>query len=221
MATWSLVAWCVAGLVVAALLARKGRNVTPLGRVVRPLLHLVLWPLFLPTLLPEEVTPPMRHCTEWDERIQRAEAMLGDALKALGGDLGDPLALELARVAALGRSMRNAAARIHDIEAALGLPVHDLAVLRRELERAEANPDEESVAEVFRRRLEHVERLEAIRRTARVDLERALAEAGALASRLTLLRYEHGQTGSAAHRARELTDTVDELCRVLAEARAA
>jgi hypothetical protein len=58
-------------------------------------------------------------------------------------------------------------------------------------------------------------------RCSRVDLERALAEAGALASRLTLLRYEDAQTGSAAHRARELTDTVDELCRALAEARAA
>jgi hypothetical protein len=208
-------------VVVAAMLARKERSVTPVSRGAGAFLHLVLWPLFLPMLLPEEATPPTRHSTEWDERIQRAEAMLGDALKALGVDLGDPLALELARVAALGRSMRHAAARINDIEAALALPVHDLALLRRELERAEANPDEQSVAEVFRRRLEHVEQLEAIRRTARVDLERALAEAGALASRLTLLRYEHGETGTAAHRARELTDTVDELCRVLAEARAA
>lgn len=221
MATWTLLVWCAVGVAISVVLAKQQRTSPRWTQALRVPLHVLLWPLFLPTLLPETGdarTPPR---TSWDARIESAEATLSDALRALGRDLDDPLALERVRVASLGRALRSAAARLTDIDTALALPMHDVQRIRVELQAAQISAEGAPVVEVLRRRLSHVERLEAIGRQARLDLERALAEAVALASRLTLLRYEDGRAGTAAGRARELTDTVDALCEVLAEARTA
>ncbi|ADO68201.1 hypothetical protein [Stigmatella aurantiaca] len=211
----TLVAYGLAGIAVATLLGRTGRQ-GPL-RFARLGLHACLWPLFLPVLLPGAAsTSPS---TE-GARIETAETTLHDALQRLGRELGDPLSLETHRVRVLGTTLRAAAQRLAELETVLSLPAHDVNALVRELAALEAHADSKPVADILRERLAHLSRLEALRTQARADLERALARSGELATRLTLLRYE-GATAHAATRARELTDTIDELCRTLEEVRAA
>ena len=210
----TVAAYCLAGIAVAAVLGR-GEVRGALG-FARLSLHACLWPLFLPVLLPTASAPTG---TE-SPRIDTAEATLHDALQRLGRELGDSLALETARVRSLGSALRSAARRLAELEAVLSAPEHDREKLSRELAALEARPDSKPVADILRERLAHLSRLEALRAQARGDLERALARAGELATRLTLLRYE-GATAQAAGRARELTDTIDELCRTLEAVRAA
>jgi hypothetical protein len=210
----TVAAYCLAGIAVAAVLGRgETRGALSFARLS---LHACLWPLFLPVLLP---TASASTGTE-SARIDAAEATLYDALQRLGRELGDSLALETARVRLLGAALRSAARRLAELEAVLSAPDHDREKLSRELTALEARPDSKAVADILRERLTHLSRLEALRAQARGDLERALARAGELATRLTLLRYE-GATAQAAGRARELTDTIDELCRTLEAVRAA
>lgn len=210
----TLGAYLLAGLAVAAALARG--EVRGAGRLLRAGLHATLWPLFLPVLLPTAAASPLG--TDGG-RIDAAEATLAEALQRLGKDLGDPLSLESARVRSLGTAMRAAARRLSELDGLLASPGHDAEALRRELDALGDKAEGKPVADILRERLAHLGRLEALRTQARGDLERALARAGELATRLTLLRYE-GTTAHAAGRARELTDTIDELCRTLDEARA-
>jgi chromosome segregation ATPase len=210
----TVVTYCLAGIAVAVVLGRgEARGAMSLARLG---LHACLWPLFLPILLPTASAPAG---TE-GSRIDAAEATLHDALQRLGRELGDSLALETTRVRSLGAALRSAARRLAELEAVLSSPDHDAEKLARELAALEARQDSKPVADILRERLAHLSRLEALRAQARVDLERALARAGELATRLTLLRYE-GATAHAAGRARELTDTIDELCRTLEAVRAA
>jgi hypothetical protein len=211
----TLVAYGLAGLAVAVALGRTEARGP--GRLARAGLHALLWPLFLPVLLPAATPGPLG--TDGG-RIDAAEATLAEALGRLGKDLGDPLSLESTRVRALGAAMRAASRRLAELDALLSSPGHDAEALRRELDGLGARADGKPVADILRERLAHLSRLEALRTQARADLERALARAGELATRLTLLRYE-GTSAQAAGRARELTDTIDELCRTLDEARAA
>jgi chromosome segregation ATPase len=184
--------------------------------LARASLHACFWPLFLPVLLPTATTPPGTESS----RIDTAEATLHDALQRLGRELGDPLSLETARVRSLGTALRAAARRLAELDAVLSAPDHDVEALARELAALDARQDSKPVADILRERLAHLSRLEALRAQARADLERALARAGELATRLTLLRYE-GATAHAVGRARELTDTIDELCHTLEAVRAA
>jgi chromosome segregation ATPase len=208
------VAYGLAGIAVAAVLSRgEARGAASLARAG---LHAFLWPLFLPVLMPTAAAPTGAE----GSRIDAAEATLHDALQRLGRELGDPLALETARVRALGTALRAASRRLAELDAVLASPDHDVQALARELASLEARVDSKPVAEILRERLAHLSRLEGLRAQARADLERALARAGELATRLTLLRYE-GSTAQAAGRARELTDTIDELCHTLDEVRAA
>jgi chromosome segregation ATPase len=208
------VAYCLAGLAVAAALGRgESRGTVSLARAG---LHAFFWPLFLPVLLPTSSAPAG---TE-NSRIEQAEATLHEALQRLGRELGDPLSLEAGRVRALGTALRAASRRLAELDAVLSTPDHDMETLARELASLEEHQDSKPVADILRERLAHLSRLEALRAQARADLERALARSGELATRLTLLRYE-GSTAHAAGRARELTDTIGELCRTLEEIRAA
>jgi chromosome segregation ATPase len=208
------VAYCLAGIAVAAVLARgEARGA---GSLARAGLHAFLWPLFLPVLMP---TASATAGAE-GSRIDAAEATLHDVLQRLGRELGDPLALESSRVRALGSALRAASRRLAELDAVLSSPDHDVQALARELASLEARADSKPVADILRERLAHLSRLEGLRSQARADLERALARAGELATRLTLLRYE-GSSAHAAGRARELTDTIDELCHTLEEVRAA
>jgi chromosome segregation ATPase len=210
----TVLAYCLAGVAVAWVLGRgESRDALSLARAG---LHACLWPLFLPVLLPSASAPTG---TE-NSRIDSAEATLNDALQRLGRELGDPLSLETARVRSLGTALRVASRRLAELEAVLSSPDHDVERLARELAALDLRQDSKPVADILRERLAHLSRLEALRAQARVDLERALARAGELATRLTLLRYE-GATAHAAGRARELTDTIDELCRTLEAVRAA
>jgi chromosome segregation ATPase len=208
------VAYGLAGIAVAAVLGRgEARGALGLARAG---LHACLWPLFLPVLLPTASAPAG---TE-NARIDAAEATLQEALQRLGRELGDPLSLEAARVRSLGTALRAASRRLAELDAVLSTPDHDVERLARELAALDSRQDSQPVADILRERLAHLSRLEALRAQARADLERALARAGELATRLTLLRYE-GATAHAAGRARELTDTIDELCRTLEAVRAA
>lgn len=210
----TVLAYCLVGVAVAAVLGRgESRGAASFARAG---LHACLWPLFLPVLLPTATTPPGTESS----RIDTAEATLNDALQRLGRELGDPLTLETARVRSLGTALRAAARRLAELEAVLSSPDHDVEKLAHELAALDARQDSKPVADILRERLAHLSRLEALRAQARADLERALARAGELATRLTLLRYE-GATAHAAGRARELTDTIDELCHTLEEVRAA
>jgi hypothetical protein len=207
-------AYSLVGIAMAAVLGRgDSRGAASLARAS---LHACLWPLFLPVLLPTTSTPPGTESS----RIDAAEATLHDALQRLGRELGDPLTLETARVRSLGTALRAAARRLAELDAVLSTPDHDVEALARELAALDARQDAKPVADILRERLAHLSRLEALRAQARADLERALARAGELATRLTLLRYE-GATAHAAGRARELTDTIDELCHTLEAVRAA
>ena len=218
MAVASLVVWLLAGAVVAVALARRER-VSPAALVARAPMYVLLWPLFVPLLVSSTSTSRLVPETPWDGRIADAERALAEALAALSARLDDPLSLEHARVAALCGALRAAAARAVELSEVLRRPENDARRARRELDDA---PRDASLEEVFRRRLANVERLTAMHRQAQADLERALAEASALATRLTLLRYESpGDGTTAVARARELTDSVDDLCHVLADARAA
>lgn len=209
------ISYCLAGIAVAAVLGRgEARGAMGLARMS---LHACLWPLFLPVLLPGQSAPTG---TAENTRIDAAEATLHDALQRLGRELGDSLSLETARVRSLGMALRAAARRLSELESVLSAPDHDREKLSRELAALEARSEAKPVADILRERLAHLSRLEALRTQARTDLERALARAGELATRLTLLRYE-GASTQAAGRARELTDTIDELCRTLEAVRAA
>jgi chromosome segregation ATPase len=210
----TVVTYCLAGIAVAVVLGRgEPRGAMGLARLG---LHACLWPLFLPVLLPTSSAPAGTESS----RIDAAEATLHDALQRLGRELGDSLTLETTRVRSLGTALRSAARRLAELDAVLSSPDHDGEKLARELAALDARQDSKPVADILRERLTHLSRLEALRAQARVDLERALARAGELATRLTLLRYE-GATTHAAGRARELTDTIDELCRTLEAVRAA
>ncbi|MDY7231359.1 hypothetical protein [Hyalangium rubrum] len=210
----TVAAYCLAGIAVAFVLARgEARSA---GGMARAGLHAVLWPLFLPVLMPTAAAP----AGAGGSRIDAAEATLQDALQRLGRELGDPLALETARVRSLGTALRAASRRLAELDAVLSSPDHDTDALARELASMDARTDAKPVADILRERLAHLSRLESLRAQARADLERALARSGELATRLTLLRYEGAHT-HAAGRARELTDTIDELCRTLEEVRAA
>ncbi|WP_224371579.1 hypothetical protein [Hyalangium versicolor] len=210
----TVVAYCLTGVTVAMVLGRS----EPRGAmgIARASLHACLWPLFLPVLMPGTSAP----VSSENSRIEAAEATLHDALQRLGRELGDPLALETARVRSLGTALRAASRRLTELDAVLSTPDHDVEKLARELAAMDERQDSKPVADILRERLAHLSRLEALRTQARGDLERALARAGELATRLTLLRYE-GATAHAAGRARELTDTIDELCRTLEAVRAA
>jgi hypothetical protein len=210
----TVVAYCLVGIAVAVVLERGEPRGAP--SLARAGLHACLWPLFLPVLLPAASAP----ASTGNSRIDAAEATLHDALQRLGRELGDPLALETARVRSLGTALRAASRRLTELDAVMSAPDHDVQALSTELSSLEARADSKPVADILRERLAHLSRLEALRAQARADLERALARAGELATRLTLLRYE-GATAHAASRARELTDTIDELCRTLEEVRAA
>ncbi len=229
MALATVLMWLGAGAVVSLLLTQRAaaqrEGATSWGpRLLRLPLHLLLWPLFVPLLLPQEARAEEGALGpgEWDGSICRAEEGLRQALDGLSRQVEDPLSLERARVAALGRALRGAAARVAELDRVLSTPDFDPSALREELASRRTADDAQPVVDVLERRLAHVERLAHLQRQARVDLERALGEAAALASRLTLLRYE-GPAGAAtaAGSARELTQTVEELCRVLTEARAA
>lgn len=210
----TVVAYCLAGVAVAAVLGRdEPRGAMSLARAS---LHACFWPLFLPVLLPTSSAPTSTESS----RIDAAEATLNDALQRLGRELGDPLSLEATRVRSLGAALRAASRRLAELEAVLSSPDHDVAGLARELAALDERQDSKPVADILRERLAHLSRLEALRAQARADLERALARAGELATRLTLLRYE-GATAHAAGRARELTDTIDELCHTLEAVRSA
>ncbi|WP_224240640.1 hypothetical protein [Hyalangium gracile] len=210
----TVMAYCLAGVAVAVVLGRgESRGAT---RLARAGLHACLWPLFLPVLLPGSSAPTGTESS----RIEAAEATLHDALQRLGKELGDPLSLESARVRSLGTALRAASRRLAELDAVLSSPDQDREKLARELAALDSRQDSKPVADILRERLAHLSRLDALRAQARVDLERALARAGELATRLTLLRYE-GASAHAAGRARELTDTIDELCRTLEAVRAA
>jgi chromosome segregation ATPase len=206
-------AYCLAGLAVAVALGRgETRGAMSLARAG---LHACLWPLFLPILLPTSTSAPGTESA----RIDAAEASLHEALQRLGRELGDPLALETARVRSLGTALRVASRRLGELDAVLATPDHDVERLARELAALDSRLDSKPLADILRERLAHLSRLEALRAQARADVERTLARAGELATRLTLLRYE-GASAHAAGRARELTDTIDELCRTLEAVRA-
>jgi chromosome segregation ATPase len=210
----TVLAYGLVGVAVAMVLGRgETRGAASLARAS---LHACLWPLFLPVLLPTPSTAPGTESS----RIDTAESTLHDALQRLGRELGDPLTLETARVRSLGTALRAAARRLAELEAVLSSPDHDVEALARELAALDARQDSKPVADILRERLAHLSRLETLRAQARADLERALARAGELATRLTLLRYE-GATAQAAGRARELTDTIAELCHTLEAVRAA
>jgi len=212
MALATLVVYLVVGLVLAAILAvREGRPTAASPGVF--LLRAALWPVFVPLLAPEAPPPAAGD----EARIQAAEAKLSEALRALGGLLGDGLSLEMRRVEALGRAMRTATARKRELDGLLSSPEHDLARLTAELERLQGSP----VAEILAQRLEHVRRLTALRAQTDAELERALARAGELATRLTLLRYDNGSVPGAAATAQQLASSIDELCAVLGELKVA
>jgi chromosome segregation ATPase len=209
----TVLAYGLVGVAVAMVLERgETRGAASLARAS---LHACLWPLFLPVLLPTPTTAPGTESS----RIDTAESTLHDALQRLGRELGDPLTLETARVRSLGTALRAAARRLAELEAVLASPDHDVEALARELAALDTRQDSKPVADILRERLAHLSRLETLRAQARADLERALARAGELATRLTLLRYE-GATAQAAGRARELTDTIAELCHTLEAVRA-
>ncbi|MGC4121644.1 MAG: hypothetical protein QM765_45110 [Myxococcales bacterium] len=101
------------------------------------------------------------------------------------------------------------------------MPEHDLARLVAEHDRLVASHDGSAVAEILAQRIEHVRKLQALRQQTQAELDRALARAGELATRLTLLRYDAGAHSGAAATAQQLASSIDELCAVLVEVRAA
>ena len=223
MALTTLVAYALAGGVVAALLAARSRE-SAARRAGAAVLHASLWPLFIPLLLP---TPPTRAEAApggrgYEGQIDRAERSLAEALGLLGRDLEDPLSLEATRVRALGQAMRAAAQRQGELDGLLSSHGAEERELTAQLLVLRALPESAPLAEIVEQQLGHMARLRALRNGARADLERAIARAGELSTRLTLLRYEDPtRTGAAATKARELTDSIEELCRVLSEVRAA
>lgn len=222
MALWTLVAYCVVGAVVASALTRRN-PVVGAHRAGTFVLHAGLWPLFVPLLLPPPApVAAVRAADPYEPSIAAAEKALKDTLLTLGRDLDDPLSLEAKRVRDLGHAMRTASARLGELDALLGSSGQDEAALAAELARLQKDPEAASVAEIVEQRLGHVRRLRELRRQTQRDLERAIARAGELSTRLTLLRYEDpARTGVAASKARELTDAIEDLCRVLTEVRAA
>jgi hypothetical protein len=224
-ATWTLGTYLLAGVLIAAALTQRSPSTsTSLERAGTFVVHATLWPIFAPLLLP---STPARPATPGDlvgysERIDAAERSLAEALQLLGRDLNDPLSIEAARVRNLGQAMRSAAQRVSELDGlqkAQGAQEADLAA---QVDKLRQEPESGPIAEIVEQRLGHLRRLKALRTQAGADLERALARAGELATRLTLLRYEDPQrTGGAATQARELTDSIEELCRALNEVRAA
>mgnify|MGYP006912201636 FL=1 len=222
MALATLIAYLVAGTLFATLLqARTGAARVDRAGVGAFLLQMALWPLFVPLMVPA-ATRSAAGAREWDARIERAEKGLDAAIQALGRELDDPLAIENARVRSLGTAMRQAAARLVEIECALTVPGHDERELEAQLERQRESQNGAEVAGIIEQRLAHFRRLRALRDQARADLERALARADELATRLTLVRYEDsGRLGMTSRSAREATEAIEELCRTLGEVRAA
>jgi hypothetical protein len=222
MALTTLVVYLVAGAVVASIIATRLSGAAAM-RAARFLLHLILWPLFVPLLMP--VAPPRLQSSfgsAYAERIERGERSLEEALGLLGGELNDQLPVERARVAALGRAMRVAAARLEELDGLVKAPGNDDEALQADLARLKLDPEASALVDIVSQRLGHVARLKALRRQAQADLERAIARSGELATRLTLLRYEDpSRAGIAAAKARELTDSIEDLCSVLTEVRTA
>ncbi len=220
MALPTLLAYLLVGLAVAAVLASRGGG-TALARSVRFALHAALWPIFLPVLLP--AAPPRLASpagSAYAERIEATEKSLEQALALLGRDLGSSLPLERGRVASLARAMRFAASRVDELDASLRAPENDEAGVQAELARLRADPEAVRRAEIASQRLKHIQKLAALRRQAQADLETAIARAAELSTRLTLLRYEDPvRTDLAAAKARDLTDSIDELCTLLTEVR--
>jgi len=216
MALATLVFYLAVGAVIAAILAVRDRRRTP-AAVASFAMRLVLWPVFVPLLSPERSPQPGGRD---EDRIRTAEGTLAEALRALGNVLGDGLGLEMRRVEALGKAMRLAARRMEDLNRLLAAPEHDLGKLQAELERHRANQDGSPVAEIVEQRIAHVRRIEGLRSQTKAELERALARAGELATRLALLRYDTGAVPTAAT-AQQLASSIDELCAVLSEVRAA
>lgn len=223
MAAWTLVTYLAAGVVLATVLAR--RSAAPsLQRAGTFVVHAVLWPIFVPLLLPAPAARPAEagDLAGYGQRIAAAERTLEEALRLLGRDLNDPLSLEAARVRGLGQAMRAAAQRLVELDGLLGAQGPQEEELTAQLARLRHDPEAGALVEILEQRVGHLQRLKALRNQARADLERAIARAGELSTRLTLLRYEDpSRTGGAAAKARELTDSIEELCRVLNEVRAA
>jgi hypothetical protein len=219
MALATLIGYAGLGVLVAAVLLARGT--APLAqRVPTFFLHAALWPIFLPLLLPNDGPTPVA-ASPYAARVDKAERTLSEALAALGRDLEDPLSLEAARVRNLGQAMGSAAARLAELDALIATQSEVERSLESQLERVEGEADAAGLADILHQRLGHLRRLRALRAQAQADLERAMARAGELASRMTLLRYEDPKRdGGAAAKARELTESIEELCRVLNEVRA-
>jgi hypothetical protein len=216
MALFTLIVYGGLGLGLAVLLHRR----IPRSGLEIPtfVVRLLLWPVFLPLLLPQP-EPPAKKMDADEARIRAAETALAEALRSLGTPLGEGLSLEMRRVESLGRALRGALARKNELDGLLNSPGYQEHALEAELERTKRNADGAAVSEIMAQRLAHVRKLQALRTQTQAELERALARAGELATRLTLLRYDHPPEQSAAATAQQLTHSIDELCSLLTEVR--
>jgi len=206
--------YLVLGILAAALLARRVPSTNLVAAAGAFAVRTLLWPVFLP-LFSEAPSSPR----DAEPRIKAAEAELSEALRALAGVLGDGLGLEMRRVDAMGKAMRSAAARKVELERLLSQPENDVRRLQSELESQRASGDRSAVAEILEQRIEHLRRLETLRAHTQAELDRAIARASELATRLTLLRYDATAGSGAAATAQQLTQSIDELCEMLKEMR--
>ncbi len=207
--------YLLAGLVVAQLLRKRASSEAAAGSAGTFLVRALLWPAFAAWL-----APVATQSSDDESRIRAAEGALASALKALGGALGDGLTLEMRRVEALGKATRAAAAKKAELDRLLTAPEHDTAKLESELARLQTAGDQSQVSAILAQRLAHVYKLEKVRAQTAADLDRALARAGELATRLTLLRYDSPSRTGVAATAQQLTQSIDELCSVLTEVQA-
>jgi len=214
-----LAGYLLLGVAVAAALWRCLSG-GPRDRLGPSAWHVVAWPFFVPVLM---ATQQEGMGGPDDDPIGEMERRLLRATELLARQLRHPLGLERARVRALGAAMRATSARAEALQAVLLQPGYDGAALavQRDTARSGADALAAPLVPVLDARLGNVERVRALWLQARSDLELALARAAELEGRLTVLRFEaSGPATTAATRAREAAEAIDELSRLLREVRA-
>lgn len=158
----------------------------------------LFWPLFAPVLLGERRASAARAEAGssgeggGNARIRAAENdMLAALAKVKGGVAGEAMAPEAAKVRDLASGLRAMAARLVEIDEALGAPGLDTVAIEAQLADVTARGGIESDprAQSLRARLRNVERLRALRGRTAEDLERSLFKMEEITSQMLLLKF--------------------------------
>lgn len=216
----TLVLYSLVGFVVASAFALAESSGSPMVRAVSFGAHLLMWPFFAPVLLGRAVddqnhtAPTDDICRDTDTRIDEVEHQLMQALDAVGGIARELLGDEIDNVHRLSESLHKMERRIAEMDALLESSEFDRRQAEHTLRRLVDDPgidEDDQRVESVRARLRNIERLNAMRDSARRDLDRAVLKMEEMISQILLLQFADQPEDQIADNIHEIASTIDGL----------